>query len=102
MTDIDYTENDKLLDAEALSIIGRVFESTDLDKPKVILTALVSLLSNLLAIKAIQDDIDERKLDVEVKSLVHDIRQKSTSMHRLLTRKLKEREEAQDTGKTVH
>jgi hypothetical protein len=36
------TDYDKMIDAEALAIIGRVFDNADLQQPAVIMTALVT------------------------------------------------------------
>ena len=90
------------LDAKALDLIGTVFASVDLDQPKVILVALVSMIGSLLAVQAIEDDIAERKLIDEVDALVGDIRQKSIRMHRLLRGKMKQRQQDGDNNKTIH
>ena len=93
---------DAMIDAHALELVGRVFAGADLDEPKVCMVALVSMLGSLLAIKAIEDDIDETKLDAEVKSLVTDIRHKTHHMHRLLRDKLKQHERDRDRSRTIH
>jgi hypothetical protein len=101
MTDYDVFDT---IDAQALELIGKVFDRADLQAPAVVMTALVSMLGSLLALKAIEDGLEAEELDSEAKALIGDIRHKSTAMHRLLTRKLKEREQSKekDTGKTVH
>jgi hypothetical protein len=71
------------------------------------MTALVSMLGSLLALKAIEDGLEAEELDSEAKALIGDVRHKSTVMHRLLTRKLRERQEAKDKdkddpSKTIH
>ncbi len=38
------TDYDKMIDAEALALIGRVFDKADLQQPAVIMTALVTRL----------------------------------------------------------
>ena len=89
-----------MIDAEALALIGRVFDSADLQQPKVMMTALVSMLSSLLAVAAIQDSLEAKALDNEVQNLVGDVRHKTRKMHQLLLAKRKQREA--DTSKTVH
>ena len=92
-----------LVDDKALELIGKVFGSTDLQQPAVIMTALVSMLGSLLAVKAIEDGLEEETLDAEVKALLGDIRHKTTAMHRLLRDKLKQcQDQDKDPSRTTH
>ncbi len=99
----DHDNNyDAMIDAHALELVGRVFAGADLDEPKVCMVALVSMLGSLLAVKAIEDSLEEEKLDAEVKSLVTDIRHKTRHMHRLLRSKMEQRQQDRDRSKTIH